>query len=304
MNLPRALRPLPIVLLSLSAGTASAQEGGIEVFAAQTLFDGGTRVSLSHVYRHKSDLYSGDDEVSNPLDLEFEEHRVVLGIDHGLRADLTLSALVPWVAKELDSNVGDSDGRGLGDVTLLAKFRAHKRDWQRGIFQVSLIGGIEIPTGETDERQGGTRVPPRLQPGTGAWSPIAAVSTNVNLDRFRLDGLALYKLNTEGDQDYERGDFLALGVGATWRFLHTKYPGPTAGTRLGLLWRHEDRDEQDGASVPNTGSDQLLLQAGVVWHPLPNIDLSLEVDFPLYQDFKGVQLGLDYRTFLAAGFRF
>ena len=281
-----------------------AQEGGIEVFAAGTLFAEGTRVSLSHIYKREGTLYQGSSEVPDPLDRVFEEHRIVAGVDHGFRPDLTVSALLPFVTKELTSNAGDVRSSGLGDLAVLAKFRAYKDDWKRGAFHLSAIGGLEIPTGKTSETDNGFRLPPELQPGLGSWNPFLGLSTNVNLDRLRLDALAFYKLNTEGAQDFEKGDFFSLAIGGAYRFLHTKYPGATASARLGLQWRHEGQARVAGATIANSGSDELLLRPGLAWHPKPNIDISLVVDVPLYQDVEGQQLGLDYRTFLALGIRF
>lgn len=305
---PALLRSSLLVLgpafLFLSQGVAHSQEGGIEVFAAGTLFDQGTRVSVSHIFKRSASLVRGRDEVSDPLDQVLEEHRLVAAVDHGLRPELTLSALFPFVSKRFDSNAGDVDSAGVGDVALLAKYRAYKRDWKRGALNVSLIGGLELPTGETSARSGGARLSPGLQTGQGSWNPFFGLATNVNLNRLRFDALAFYKLNTEGSQDFEKGDFLVLEVDAAYRFLHTKYPGPTASAKLGLQWRHEGRATQSGGAIANSGSDELRLRSGLGWHPAPNIDITLAVDVPLYQDFNGTQLGLDYRTFLAVGIRF
>jgi hypothetical protein len=298
----------PCIALSaaalLAGGTASAQEGGIEVFAAETLFDQGTRVSLSHIYKSKGTLFRGSDSISDPLDQTLAEHRLVAAIDHGLRPDLTVSALLPFVGKELESDAGDLRSSGPGDVALLAKYRAYKRDWKRGAFHLSAIGGLELPTGRTSESKNGARLPAPLQPGLGAWNPFLGVATNLNLNRLRFDALALYKLNTEGTQDFEKGDFFSFEVDAAYRFLHTKYPGATASAKLGLQWRHEERAKQDGVTLANSGSNEFLLRSGLTWHPAPNMDISLVIDVPLYQDFHGQQLGMDYRTFLAIGLRF
>jgi hypothetical protein len=283
---------------------ATAQEGGIEVFAAETLFATGTRVSISHIFNRKGKLLQGSDSVPNTFDLRRDEHRIVAAVDHGIRPDLTLSALFPFVKKELESNAGDLSGSGFGDLALLAKYRAYKRDWPRGAFHLSTIGGVEIPTGETDVRDAGSRLPPQLQPGLGSWNPFLGLSANLNLNRYRFDALALYKLNTEGAQDFEKGDFVSLQAGAAYRFYQAKYPGPSASAKLGLQWRHEGQSKQAGLTLADSGSEELLLNAGLGWHPAPNIDFSLAIDLPLYEDLEGTQLGLDYRTFLALGIRF
>ncbi len=292
-----------VALLLLTSPMAS-QEGGIEVFASETIFASGTRVSLSHIFRSESNLLQGSDSIPDPLDQKRLEHRLVVGVDHGLRRDLTLSALFPLVSKELESNAGDLRGEGVGDLALLAKYQAYKQDWRRGAFHVATIGGLELPTGATDVRDGGAKLAPGLQPGKGAWNPFVGLSMNLNQDRWRFDALAFFKLNTEGSQDFEEGDFLALELDGAYRFWHTKYPGPTASAKLGTRWRHQERSSQAGATLANSGFDQLLVHAGLGWHPAPEIDVSLQVEVPVYEDYGGAQLGLDYRTFLAVGLRF
>ena len=89
----------------------------------------------------------------------------------------------------------------------------------------------------------------------------------------RLIASALLRKTMTGDK--------MLEVAAAYRFLHRKYPGPSASARIGLQWRHDGRSELDGLSLSDSGSDELRLRPGLGWHPKPNIDISLSVDIPL-----------------------
>lgn len=299
------MRPVGLLpALLLAAGPLTAQDGGIEVFAAEPLFSSGSRVSLTHIYETKGSLYSGSNEISDPLDRERDEHRIVLGFDRGLHPDVSVSLLVPFVAKDFESDAGDLDGSGIGDVALVGKYRFHQVNWPQSTFNVALIGGIETPTGSTSESEGGSRLPPGLQPGSGSWDPFVSLSSNLSQGRYRLDANAFYKVNTEGTQDFDKGNFLSLSLDTKYRFYFQKYPGPTVGAKLGIQYRYEGRAEQDGANVANSGSSELRVRTGLSWHPAPNIDVSFKVEVPVYQDFNGEQLALDYRTFLAIGMRF
>ncbi len=283
---------------------AIAQSGGIEVFAAETIFDQGVRVSVTRIVERKTDLVHGSGHASDPLHRRRIEQRTVLGIDYGLATGMSLSMLLPRVSKTLKSSAGTLRSDGLGDLALLGKWRVHKQDWKQGTFQVSVIGGAETPTGETSEWDAGARLPAPLQPGTGAWNPFLAVSGILSQGRQRYDARVFYKANTRGSQGYEKGDFFAAEIDAAYRFLHTKYPGPTASAKVGLQWRHEGRAHQAGSSLHNSGSSALLLRTGLGWHPTPAADISLAVDLPLHQRVDGRQLGLDDRIFLAVGLRF
>jgi hypothetical protein len=286
------------------APLSAAQQGGIEVFAAETLFAQGTRLSLTTIYESRSELYSGSSEIADPLNQSLLRRTTVLGVDHGLLPNVTLSALIPFKDNSFESVAGDMDGAGLGDAAVLAKYRVHETLWPRGGFRVAVLGGAEFPTGDTNERSGGMRLAPSLQPGSGSVDPFLALSTNYDQGRFRFDALAFYKDNTEGDQDFEDGDFFALEVDFAYRFYYTKYPGQTASAKLGLQWRDVGRSQQAGVTVADTGYEQLMLRTGLSWHPRPDLDVSLAVDLPLEQDYVGEQLGLDYRSLLAVGIRF
>jgi hypothetical protein len=296
---------ISLPLLALGMGVElQAQEGGIEVFAAETLFSRGTRVSVGHVFRSRGTLLDGSNKTSDALDRKQTEHRLVTSVAYGLRRDLSLSALLPVVRRELESDAGDERNSGLGDLVLLAKYQTYKKNWKRGAAHVALIGGLEFPTGETDARGAGGRLAPSLQAGQGAWSPFVGVSGNASFNRLRFDAIAFYKLNTEGSQDFERGDFLSLETDVAYRFLHAKYPKATASAKLGLQWRHQGSAQLDGSRLINSGSDELILRTGLTWHPAPRWDVTLALDLPLYQDYGGEQLALDHRTFFAVGIRF
>jgi len=295
---------IPFLILAFAACPLAAQEGGIEVFTGETLYSSGTRVSLSEIWRSEEGLLRGSEDVPDPLHRRFEERRAVLGIDHGLRRGLTLSALVPHVSQELDSSVDKLKSSGPGDVALFAKHVFQRRDWQRSAIRSALIAGVEVPTGKTSERASGARLDPSLQPGSGSWDPFVGIATTLELDRLRLDAVAFYKENTEGAQDFEAGDRFTLGLKGRYHVLHTRYPGPTVGARIGLEWVHTARAEDGGESVLNSGGEELLLRLGANWHPRPDLDLSLDVGLPLYEDLRGEQLGLDKRIQFSLGWRF
>ncbi len=293
-----------LAIVVASPRSAIAQEGGIEVFAAETLFSEGWRVSASWITKRRDRLFHGDSRTSDPQHRSLEEHRAVLGVDYGLLPELTLSLLVPSVYREARVGSRRLESFGLGDVAALGKFRLFKVDGRRRSFNLSLVGGLELPTGETRERDDGGRLDPTLQPGSGSWDPFAALTATGDLDLWRFDAHAFYKLNTEGAQDFREGDFFSFEVDAAYRFFYTEYPGPTASARVGLQWRQTGRSKQDGRTREDSGSHQLFLRPGLSYHPIPALDVSVSVDIPLYQYFHGRQLALDYRWFAAIGLRF
>jgi len=296
------------VLLSMAG--VSAQDGGIEVFSGHTIFESGSRVSLSHLYLSRGSLFSGSEDVGNPLEKSMQEHRVVLGFNHGITPELALSFLLPYVEKESSSldPLGNSQVRGLADAALLAKYRVFSEYWSQSAFHVSAIAGLELPTGSTKERDGSGFLPFSMQPGSGSLDAIAGLGLTLSMGRYRFDTHAIYKANNEGSRDFSEGDFLAISSSFAYRFYHAQYPGPSASAKIGLSWRHDTFDELSGADLDNTGLRELRLRAGLVYHPYPEIDLVVLVEVPIYGNYEsavgGDQLALDVRTFFGFGFRF
>ena len=299
---------LLLTTLFMGAGL-SAQDGGIEVFSGHTIFESGSRISLSHLYSSRGSLFSGSEQLGNPQDSSMEEHRAVLGFNHGVTPELSLSLLLPALQKESgrrpSPGVTESQrNEGLGDAALIGKYRFFSEYWSKSAFHVSAIGGIELPTGSSSERDGAGLLPFSMQLGSGSVDVIGGLALTLSIERFRFDALALYKANQEGSHDFSEGDFFVLGCNFAYRFLHEQYPGPSASAKVGLSWRQEDPDELSGAELDNTGLRELRLRAGLVYHPSPEIDLVALVEVPAYGDYDGEQLALDVRTFFGFGLRF
>ena len=305
-------RVLPLLALVFPAGV-SAQDGGIEVLSGNTIFESGTRISLSHLYSSRGSLFRGSDEIGNGDGLSMREHRAVLGFNYGLLPELSLSLLLPYVSKESSghpSGVAErSSSEGLGDVALLGKYRFFSEYWTRSAFHVSAIGGLELPTGSSDEPGAAGLLPFSMQPGSGSLDAIVGLGLTLSTGRYRFDTHVIYKANNEGDGDFSEGDFFTIGGSFAYRFYHAKYPGPSASAKIGLNWRHEAPDEEvGGGALADTGLDELRFSAGLGYHPYPAIDLVALVEIPVYGDYRAGagsgQLALDVRTFFGFGIRF
>ena len=75
----------------------------------------------------------------------------------------------------------------MGDLALVLKKRVYNDVWHRGAWNVSVLGGVETPTGETGRRQDGIRLPTRFQPGSGSWDPFVGGASTWEQGRFRFD---------------------------------------------------------------------------------------------------------------------
>ena len=307
---PVQRNPVAVLLVALAAlaaaaaaPPAAAQEGGLEVLEGETLYQEGWLFTLSNSFKRSAHLFDGEKRESNPNDLERIDNRTTLGASYGLRSDLTLTALLPYVYRRVESDAGDLDSRGLGDLTLVAKWRLHRSTGERISNNFAVLGGLEAPTGATSEKERGVRLSPPLQPGSGSWDPFAGIAGTLERDRWKLNAVAFYQWNTRGAQDYDFGDEIVAELSASNRFWIERYPGPAMSAGVGIRWVHTFRSYQDGDPVTNSGSDTVSLRFGTVFHPQPVWDLVATLEVPVYHRVNGTQLVENFSLFIGVGYR-
>jgi hypothetical protein len=299
---------LATLFLFLVSSPALAQNGGIELFSAETLFEDGVRLSVSDDYRDRRTLYKGSSRIHSSEHRRSSRHQVIAGADYGIHRDLTLSALIPFTDNQLHRHPGGRGqtayGSGLGDVFLAAKYRPLRILWFRSAFNIAILGGVELPTGLVNKRERGTTIGGDNQPGSGSIDPVLAVLTTLSINRFRLDTQLRYKWNSKGSRDFDRGDVMISQIAFKYRFLHKKYPGPSASITAALRHRYESNARKDHRSQANFGSDITSIFISLGSHPIPALDVGLAVELPIYQRYRGIQLGIDTRIITRFGVRF
>lgn len=296
-----------LVVALLGALPAAAQEGALDVLDGETLFEGGWLFTLGIEQERRKGLLDGSDSVSDPLDREQTEQSMVLSAHYGLRYDLQISAILPYVRRELtlDDPAGPDRlaGEGAGDFTATAKWRFYRWDEPHRVLNVALIGGLEFPTGATDERDGGTRLPAGLQPGSGSWDPLLGLGATYEPYRWRFNAFVVYKVNGEGARDFNEGEEFHAEVAVGNRFWLEPYPGPFMRFDVMLRYRHTGQSTAGGRAVNDSGGDLWNVGANLAFRPQPTIDLQVAVEVPVAESVHGTQLEQDYSVFVVFGFR-
>ena len=281
----------------------------MEVFTAETLGKGLWRASVTGIYERREHVYRGSHRSNDPFERVFQGARGILGLDYGVNAELRLSALFPFARNELrvrDPATGTTHQRayGAGDLSVLASYRLLSIPWRKGTFQLALLGGLEMPTGDSSEREKGARLPRAVQVGGGSWNPFTALAAVLSHKRFRFDAHTRFKLNTKGRYHFDPGDEFRAELDAAYRFWHARYPGPSASARVGVRYEWVSRARENGSFLANTGRTLVWLRPSIGFHPIPRIDMSLLLSVPVYQHYQGSQLSRDWQLSSAFGVRF
>ena len=287
------------------AGLLSAfvQEGTLDVLDGETLFEGGWLFTLGVETETREGLRRGSDRVDDPLDRKLTERIAALGAHYGLRHDLQLSAILPWVERDFESGSDRISADGPGDFAFVAKWRFYRWDDVGKAANFAVMAGVEAPTGEDGEEANGVRLPPELQPGSGSWDPSLGAAATYEPGRWRFNAATLYQRNGKGGGDFKDGDELFAELAAGNRFWLEPYPGPFMRFDVLLRYRHQTRASLGGSTLSATGGDFLTAGATLAFRPRPTLDFQVFVEVPVWQDVNGIQLEEDVRFFFAFGFR-
>lgn len=138
----------------------------------------------------------------------------------------------PYVDRELN---GVSE-QGVGDATALAVCRVFRSMREANVRLVDVYAGLKLPTGDSDllreerdqaleeENMAGMHdgmghehsAGHHLSPGSGSWDGIFGINTYGKLGPWAAQGNAQYKMNSEGDFDFEYGDEFVWVVGVKY----------------------------------------------------------------------------------------
>jgi hypothetical protein len=292
------------MILLLAFVSLATQEGALDVLDGETLYEDGWLVTAGTEFRLRRGLLDGSDPVGDPLhQREFSNVPVVSG-HYGLLNTLQTGAVVPFVLRELETDLGRFSADGIGDVTLYAKWRYYRWDDVGKAMNFALLGGIELPTGRDDVVDRGVMLPSDMQPGSASWDPFLGTAVTYEPGRWRFNAMALVKRVGQGTHDLNQGDQVFAELAAGNRFWLEPYPGPFMRADVALRYRWEGADRQGGATVPSTGGQ--LLTAAVNWafRPRPTVDLQVSVEIPIFEEVRGTHHKNVVAVFAAYGLRF
>jgi hypothetical protein len=285
------------------AAVLLSQEGALDVLDGETLYEDGWLFAAGYGVRLRRGLLDGDDRIGDPLHQRQIDHGAAVSAHYGIRNTFQVGAVIPYMSRTLESDVDRLSASGLGDVALYAKWRFHRWDDVGVATNLSLLGGLELPSGEDDARDSGAVLPAELQPGSASWDPFLGFALTHEPGRWRFNAMALGKRTGEGTHDYKQADQFFVEVAAGNRFWLEPYPGPFMRADVMIRYRREWADRQSGQTVAGTGGDLVTLGVNWAFRPRPTLDFQIAVEVPLYEHLRGPQLKEGIAVFFVFGVR-
>lgn len=195
---------------------------------------------------------------------------------------------------------------GIGDLEIISRYTVYRSPQDKHV--MTLHGGMSFPTGSTDERNDGYKLPYPLQLGSGTYDlKIGAKYQYVNNDwSIGADSLGTIRLGNN-DDDYRLGNVLEISSWVTYgwtRWLDTTFrlDGKSWGNISGsdpeidmlmLITPAADPNKQGGSRIDTVFDIKL--------HVLKGNTFNIEFGLPIYQNLDGPQLETDWT--LSAGWQ-
>ena len=270
------LLPAGIAADAYACGTCSGGDPTLTIVGFEQ--PQANRFRTSATVRHRNDRLGepGVDELS------LSEQRMELAGAYSPIDRLTISLMMPLVHRLVTAvNLAEADIWAPGDMEM----RLRGVVWRDRKFAprhlVSLIGGLEFPTGAVETDAEGVALPLEFQAGTGSWDPIAGLSYTMFLDPWSVYVSSVGIFPTKGTADTLTGISVrqtVLSQFQPWRFL---------GFQAGMEFRIDRPGYIGGVRDPDTGGHITYGTLGLIGLPHEKVLVHATAALPLIQRLDG-----------------
>jgi hypothetical protein len=251
-------------------------------------------LSVGTLYRDGSRATNSDQELESHLT---QQYTLFFALDNSF----SLSAVVPVPRRHSEQVTSQGEmitGNqfGLGDVSLLVRFKPLVTHDVEATYILSLVGGVKLPTGKTDghDSQGGL-LDAHVQLGTASTDILAGGSGFATTERFTFIVNLLGSYTGKGANGHQFGNSLNYDATVRYRTWPEEYDFPQVFLTLSLIGELRGRETQDRTIDPNSGGNVLYASPGLQVFITPGLTFELSYQQPFVHTLNGQQLGEDFR---------
>lgn len=276
--------------LCLSAGTACSAP--ITFNTALPVYEGGYVLREQFVF-----MKNADDPTPAGRDMAVTALLSVLG--YGVTRDFALFGMWPYADKRLTKPMGGQDmtrsKAGFGDLTLLGRYTTYTNDAPGRTLRIAPFLGMKAPTGGDDARDGGGRLPPPLQPGSGSWDVLGGALLTYQTLEFQIDTQLRYQASREAG-GFHAGNVAEFDASLQYRLWPRNLPAGVPAFLYGVLEAnllHVTKDRIGGSANPDSGGTTVFFTPGLQYVTRDWL-VEAGVQIPVHQDLSGTALKNDY----------
>lgn len=233
-------------------------------------------------------LRANEDPTSMKRDLRAAMAPAVLV--YGLDPKWTLMGALPAVDVRVDSAMGRRELKGFGDLSLLLRHTELQIDRPGETLRLATLVGLKLPTGARRKGDDSGPLPPRMQPSTASWDPMAGLVFTWQTLRWEVDLSATYQRRNAAE-GFEAGDEARLEGSFQRRIWHGHGADGVpsylyAGLETNVVWRGAERTR--GVADPDSGGTSVYLAPGLQWVGRRAV-LEAAWQFPVHQRVRGLR---------------
>lgn len=292
------------------------------------------RFKISQMIMEMGPLRDGTDDISNDdlngpangttfpaLPTDMQMYMTMIGAAYSYSDNFAVMGMASYIENTMHMNLRNGNdfvmtSGGVGDVTLLGKYRAYADDNLVPTNQMSVLFGLSLPTGSinkkfsnhTNDLFNGTLLPFKMQMGSGTVDPIIGFTYQGSRDPFWWGFNSQLEAHLyDNSQGYHRAqelryDFYAMKQVHDRVVVHAQLNGWYEGTfsaepddQRNLGAGRNGLNTANGFISPlfdphNYGGHKVHFGLGVQFQPIPLHIMELTASVPIHQDLNGPQL--------------
>ena len=197
-------------------------------------------------------------------------------------------AMLPYNYVHQVSDEGTVKNSGIGDIAVLGNYKLLDRTSatsnKKLVTQLLWIGaGIKAPTGKfnIDAAADDLIAKSNIQTGSGSTDILVNTLYNVRIDKWGINTVASYKINTRNSDKYHFGDKFSASTFASYAAKKNK---TTFLPNIGLMYEHSAANTLQGEKVDQTGGYIFAAAAGLEVN-IKKITVGANVQLPAGQHF-------------------
>jgi hypothetical protein len=252
---------------------------------------------LATLYKHQrmGDYFDGNQNIGRGIISSANYNFISTGLTYGLSSRISLEAEAGYFINKTWHYTADMDptrGHGLANAVLSFKYLFHHDP--RNDFEFSGSAGLSIPFSSEPLAIDGVQLPVELQPSTGTYGVIFQ---SVLMKEYPHSGWRFFLINraelglNENAQGYRFGDAWHTSFFVS-KHLFSPYTDLTKDLTAILQIRHQymAQNHLAGETIAYSGSHQIFIAPQLNYNLAELWNLSVIVEIPVYQDYKGIQL--------------
>ncbi len=298
------------IVLGIQAFGQTCCTGGTPLlgsFITPSIGDNDTKVSLTYAHNNNHDLVSGTDEIEDSF-LERNVNSLLMQVDYGLSDRVSFSMVLPYLFQNETIEQSNSSqtftNNGISDVSIWLNY--NKRFLSH---ELSVAGGIKVPTGSTNSTSNNVPLPLSLQTGSGSWDGgfnLQSIWYPFASRKVSFQNQLGLKINTQGKRfeahpNYRFGNLMQILSSVGYNYtLGTMI----ANSLIGGVYQLRAQDQFNGGfENENTGGDWLNLFVGQSFSLSEGFTISLNGQMPVYRKLDGLQLTTTYQGSIVVSYK-